>query len=46
MKKIYSVHLDEDVVKKVKENINKFGGKLSPLINKLLEEFLIENGRR
>jgi hypothetical protein len=45
MKKLYTVCLDEEVVTKVNKKIEIFGGKLSTIINKLLEDFL-KNGRR
>lgn len=39
MKKQYNVTLDEEEVNKVNENIEKFGGKLSALLNILLKKF-------
>lgn len=44
MLKIYSVTLEEEVVKKALEISRKYGGKLSPLINKMLKEWILENG--
>lgn len=37
--KNFSVSLEEEVVEKAKENIQKYGGKLSPLINEFLIRF-------
>jgi hypothetical protein len=39
MKKMYSINLDEEIVKKALKRIENFGGKLSTLINKLLQDF-------
>ena len=44
MKKSYCVTLDEEFVDKANEKIEPFGGKLSKLINSLLEDF-IKDGR-
>lgn len=40
MKKIYGVTLDEDIVKEAQRNFTKYGGKLSPLINELLKDWV------
>lgn len=44
MKKLYGINLDKELVDKVNKKIDIYGGKLSTLINKLLEDFL-KNGR-
>lgn len=40
MKKKYTFTLDKEVVDKITEKIKNYGGKLSPLINKLLIDYL------
>jgi len=37
--KNYSISLEEEVVEKAKENMKKYGGKLSPLVNEFLKRF-------
>jgi len=39
-KKQYNINLDEEIVKKSLELIQPYGGKLSPLINEFLKEFI------
>lgn len=39
LKKQYNVTLDEDEVNNANEKIEKFGGKLSALLNTLLKKF-------
>ena len=36
----YTFTLEENLIDKIKERISKFGGKLSPLIERLLKDFL------
>jgi hypothetical protein len=40
----YSVTLNKNVVEKVQEIYLEYGGKLSPLINNLLKEWLKKKG--
>lgn len=42
MKEHYNITLDKEVVEEIKKKIKDYGGKLSPLINKLLKEYLKE----
>lgn len=37
--KRYSVSLEDEIVEKAKENMKKYGGKLSPLLNEFLKRF-------
>lgn len=39
-KKVYAVNLDEEVVKAAKEKLKEYGGRLSPIINNLLKEWI------
>lgn len=41
--KNYSVSLEEDIVKRAKRIMKKYGGKLSPLINEFLIRFNAEH---
>jgi len=43
VKKAYTLTLDKDVVEKVIELSKFFGGKLSPLTNHLLEQWISKN---
>ena len=38
--KVYSVSLKEENIKKMKERIKPTGGKVSPIINRLIEEWI------
>lgn len=42
----YNVTLDEEVVEEAKKHSEKWGGKLSPLINVLLKKWLKEEGEK
>ena len=44
--KNYSVTLEEDIVKRCQQQSKAYGGKLSPLINKLLLEWCEKQERK
>ena len=44
--KTYTITLNENIVKEAKRYAEEFGGKLSPLINKLLERWVKEQGEK
>lgn len=46
VKKTYSVTLDDKIVKEALKKIRDSGGKLSPLINRFLENFIKEKEGR
>ena len=45
MKEKITITIDPEVIKKVKRKIYPIGGKVSSLINKLLEDF-VSNGKK
>lgn len=39
----YSVTLEKEIVDEAKKKIKKYGGKLSPIINQMLKDWVIKN---